>query len=45
VLLGRLTFEAFRSYWPDQTDDQTGMSAYLDQVEKYVVSSTLEKPG
>ena len=44
VLLGRLTFESFRSYWPQQTDDTTGVSDYLNQVEKYVVSSTLTKP-
>jgi dihydrofolate reductase len=45
VLLGRLTFESFREYWPNQTDDTTGVSDYLNQVEKYVVSSTLTEPG
>ena len=45
VLLGRLTFESFRGYWPNQTDDTTGVSDYLNQVEKYVVSSTLTEPG
>ena len=45
VLLGRLTFDAFWSYWPNQTDDQTGVSAFLDQVDKFVVSSTLDEPG
>jgi dihydrofolate reductase len=44
-LLGRQTFEDFRSYWPDRADDTTGISAYLDAVEKYVVSSTLTDPG
>ena len=44
LLVGRQTFEDFRSYWPLQTDDQTGITAYLNQVTKYVVSSTLTKP-
>jgi dihydrofolate reductase len=46
LLVGRATFEAFRGFWPRQTDDPTGVSAYLDAVDKYVVSSTLgDDPG
>jgi dihydrofolate reductase len=46
LLVGRETFEAFRTYWPQQKDvDTTGVSAYLDAVDKYVVSSTLDEPG
>src|SRR3712207_3619723 len=45
LLLGRQTFEDFRSYWPGRTDDPSGISAYLDRVQKYVVSSTLTEPG
>ena len=26
LLLGRLTFEAFRGYWPQQTDDTSGVA-------------------
>jgi dihydrofolate reductase len=44
LLVGRATFEAFRSYWPQQTDDQTGVSEYLNRVDKYVISSTLIEP-
>ncbi len=44
-LAGRRTFEQMRSYWPKQTDDDTGVAAYLDTVHKYVVSRTLEDPG
>ena len=44
-LTGRRTFEQMRSYWPQQTDDETGVAAYLDQVRKYVVSTTLDDPG
>jgi dihydrofolate reductase len=45
LLLGRVTFEEMRGFWPLQTDDETGISAYLDAVEKYVVSRTLDQPG
>lgn len=44
LLLGRRTFEAFREYWPRQTEDRTGIADYLDRVQKYVVSSTLTDP-
>ncbi|HET6165511.1 MAG TPA: dihydrofolate reductase family protein [Marmoricola sp.] len=43
-LVGRQTFTDLRSYWPHQTDDPTGIGEYLDQVQKYVVSSTLTEP-
>jgi dihydrofolate reductase len=45
LLVGRLTFEAFRGYWPRQTDDTSGVTEYLNRVDKYVISSTLEEPG
>jgi dihydrofolate reductase len=45
LLVGRLTFEAFRGYWPQQPDDTTGVAEYLNQVDKYVVSSTIDEPG
>jgi dihydrofolate reductase len=44
-LVGRRTFEEMRGYWPQQTDDETGVAQYLDRVSKYVVSTTLEDPG
>ena len=45
LLLGRVTFEAFRGYWPAQADDDTGISDHLNRVRKYVVSSTIDDPG
>jgi len=45
LLLGRRTFEDFRGYWPGRADDPSGISAYLDRVQKYVVSATLTEPG
>jgi dihydrofolate reductase len=44
LVLGRVTFESFREYWPRQTGDTTGITAHLNQVQKYVLSSTLEDP-
>ena len=44
-LTGRPTFEQMRGFWPQQTDDETGVSDYLNRVQKYVVSTTLEDPG
>jgi dihydrofolate reductase len=44
LLLGRVTFEQMRGYWPLQTDDTTGITDYLNSVSKYVVSSTLQDP-
>jgi dihydrofolate reductase len=44
-LTGRQTFEDLRGYWPEQTEDPTGITAYLNQVPKYVVSRTLADPG
>jgi dihydrofolate reductase len=44
-LVGRRTFEDLRGYWPAQTDDPTGITEYLNRVQKYVVSSTMTDPG
>lgn len=44
-LAGRRTFEDLRGYWPKQSDDATGVTDYLNRVQKYVVSSTMTDPG
>ena len=43
-LSGRHTFESLRSYWPRQSEDSTGVTAYLNDVQKYVVSSVISDP-
>ena len=43
-LVGRRTFEDLRSYWPKRADDSTGISDYLNRVQKYVVSSSMVDP-
>ena len=45
LLLGRVTFEEFRGYWPKQTSDRTEITDHLNRVQKYVVSKTLDDPG
>jgi dihydrofolate reductase len=44
LLVGRKTFEDLRGYWPKQSDDATGVTNYLNQVQKYVISSTVTDP-
>jgi dihydrofolate reductase len=34
LLVGRNTFESFRGFWPRQADDPTGVSEYLNAVDK-----------
>ena len=45
VLFGRVTFDQMRGYWPQVTDDTTGIADYLNKVSKFVVSSSLQDPG
>lgn len=45
LLIGRQTFEDLRGYWPQQADDRTGITDYLNAVDKYVVSSTMTEPA
>ena len=44
LLLGRRTFVDLRGYWPQQTDDATGITDSLNRTQKYVVTSTLTDP-
>jgi len=43
MLLGRVTYEGFASFWPNQPGG-TPMVDYINGVRKYVVSRTLEEP-
>lgn len=45
VLLGRQTVTDFRGFWPQQSNDETGISGYLDSVAEHVVSRTLTDPA
>ncbi len=41
MLLGRVTYQEFASYWPQQTADTPGAD-FMNGVPKYVVSTTLQ---
>ena len=42
LLLGRRTYEDFYSVWPKRTESP--YSAYLDNIQKFVASTTLKEP-
>jgi len=42
ILLGRVTFQEWASYWPQQAGDG-GMADHINATMKYVVSTTLEE--
>jgi dihydrofolate reductase len=42
LLLGRRTYEDFAGFWPNQRDNP--FTEILDNIQKYVVSTTLEEP-
>jgi uncharacterized protein YndB with AHSA1/START domain/dihydrofolate reductase/DNA-binding transcriptional ArsR family regulator len=50
VLLGRKNFEGFRGYWPAVAADESadprdrGIGRWLNEVDKVVVSSTVQEP-
>lgn len=45
MLLGRVTYEEFASYWPNQTSDEEAgeMADFMNDTPKHVVSRTLER--
>jgi dihydrofolate reductase len=42
-LLGRVTYESFAAAWPER-DDEAGFAKKMNEMPKYVVSSTLGRP-
>jgi dihydrofolate reductase len=44
LLLGRITFEALKRAWPPRSD-VTGLSARMNTLPKYVVSSAMSEAG
>lgn len=42
-LLGRVTYEGFAAAWPER-DDEAGFARKMNEMPKYVVSATLERP-
>jgi dihydrofolate reductase len=44
MLLGRRTYEEWAGYWPDKTAADDPYADYINNVPKYVVSTTLKPP-
>ena len=43
MLLGRVTYEEWAVYWPDKTAEDDPFAGYINSVQKYVVTNTLER--
>ncbi len=43
MLLGRVTYEEFAGFWPQQSADDVDIAPYMNETPKYVVSSTLDQ--
>jgi dihydrofolate reductase len=41
MLFGRVTYEAFASYWPNVSAEEVPIAGYMNNTPKYVVSTTL----
>ena len=44
MLLGRVTYQEFASYWPGASSEDQPFADYMNNTPKYVVSTTLEEP-
>lgn len=42
MLVGRVTWEEFASYWPSQTPEENEIAGHMNGIRKYVVSNTLD---
>ena len=42
MLLGRVTFQEFASFWPSQKEAEVPGAAHMNDTRKYVVSTTLD---
>ena len=44
MLLGRVTYQEFASYWPGVSSENQPFAGYMNNTPKFVVSTTLEEP-
>ena len=42
LLMGRVNYQEWASYWPNQTGDETPFADYMNNTPKFVVSTTLD---
>ena len=43
MLLGRVTYQEFAGYWPNQTSSEVDIADYMNNTPKLVVSTTLDR--
>src|SRR3712207_4182340 len=44
MLMGRVNYEEWAAFWPNQDPEENPMAAQMNAMKKYVVSTTLEEP-
>src|SRR5918999_2371710 len=44
MLMGRVLYEEWAAFWPNQDPDENPVAERINGVRKYVVSTTLEEP-
>jgi dihydrofolate reductase len=44
LLMGRVLYEEWAAYWPNQNPEENPVAATMNGIRKYVVSTTLEGP-
>jgi dihydrofolate reductase len=44
MLMGRVNYEEWADYWPQQDPEENPAAARMNSIQKYVVSTTLEGP-
>jgi dihydrofolate reductase len=44
MLMGRVLYEEWADYWPQQDPEENPIADHMNGVRKYVVSTTLEEP-
>src|SRR5919199_6472423 len=44
MLMGRVLYEEWAAYWPQQDPEENPVAAQMNGIQKYVVSTTLEEP-
>lgn len=42
MMMGRVTYESWAAYWPGKTDADDPFAGFINDIRKYVVSSTLD---
>jgi dihydrofolate reductase len=44
MLFGRVTYEEFAAFWPSQGGEDQEFADYMNNIPKFVISTTLEEP-